>query len=306
MQDTAYAISAVITMLITISIDMMSRLVVAATIRRSPLLSDASPIGGSVNFLGNGVGWVLAVASIGAGAYYFAYGKRRRKLEISALKASLITATARRENNLKVSFNEHHVGDPNIVTIKITNIGPKDIASKDFDAEKPVKIGLGALVVSRLQMHDNEIANFSEISEDSRHLLINPGKIAAGKTYSLRLLVDGDPRFELVDNPLIDTDVINAQSEATREIGRVKKILKALPILLAVLFIPSIGYLVYETFHLGSEDKSLLRDLAHGQPWVIAGFGIVLAGLLVILFFSAYSLIRLNRITSSFRRIVEN
>ncbi|CPU02920.1 Uncharacterised protein [Mycobacteroides abscessus] len=197
-----------------------------------------------MEFLKYGVAWVIALISIGVTVYSFKYNKRRKTLQIDATTAALLTSDVNEREGLRVELDGRTVNDPYILDFHISNIGPKDVASGDFDKEKPLSIFLDAEIVARLQPSgENEEDTFAAVN-GAKDLQVLPGKIAVGERHTIRLLVDGKPNrdFNLANHPLIDTDVVAGVSKRDREFIRML-LIGAVNTLVSLIGIFAVTYL---------------------------------------------------------------
>lgn len=169
-----------------------------------------------MEYLKYGVGWVIGILGAIASYYYFFSNNRRKTLGLQIGSSSLIAINLDAREELEVRFKDRQIVDPYIVILNITNLGSKDITSKDFDADKPLVFHFDASIVARMQASIDNEANMS-FGPDGHSVLLLPAKIAAGTECGARFLVDGIPNFSLEASPLIDTDIVVGQSRRTQE-----------------------------------------------------------------------------------------
>jgi hypothetical protein len=245
------------------------------------------------------IGWLIAIAAIVANAIYFFYNKRRKKLVVNAIGKNLLLARIGSHDQLEVKFNDRLVRNPYIVDFSATNVGPKDIASKDFDADKPLEVHLDTEVIARLQIREDDRAPMLQIGDDSRTLLVTPARLAVGTRYQIRLLVDGSPTFSVDDHPLIDTDVVFGVVERKRES---KKLRRLLWINGAVLTATTVAYvaLLFVAKKIRVVDGSLcfsLHNAAIGSRLAVFLLSFVVVTFLLIAVLSAFIVRRFMKIS---------
>lgn len=223
-----------------------------------------------MEFVKYGVGWIIAIVFGAAGIYYFLYNRRRKKVELNASWSS-ITVTLMRDNDaLKVLFDDVEVGDPFIYALAVTNIGHKDISSKDFDADKPWRVNVGAKVVARLEISDEQPDKAFEIDpDDDRFIQLKPVKIAVGETLRIRVLVDGEPDSDYGDNPLIDTDMVRGFLERARVLKARERFRKITISLSAVGLLSCLLILALPDKSVQKQSpSSIMTFVGPGAPWL--------------------------------------
>ncbi|MBY0440844.1 MAG: hypothetical protein K2Q25_01715 [Mycobacteriaceae bacterium] len=164
------------------------------------------------------IGTLLGVASIVVGIIIYRYSNRRKRLQIHTRVENLFVASVGPKDPLEVRFNGRLVQNPYIVDFAATNIGHKAIASKDFDAEKPLEVGIGAEVIAQMRLPKASSSHLLQVGDDNTSVLVRPEKLAAGAHRHIRLLVAGKPDIIIPeDHPLIDTDVVTSDPKFKRE-----------------------------------------------------------------------------------------
>jgi hypothetical protein len=177
-----------------------------------------------MEFLKYGVGWFIGIVAVIAGAYYFFYNKRPNSLQIETSTKSMIVSGARRHGQLTVAYDGTKVRDPYLVEFAIVNSGHKDITSKDFDAEKPLRLAVGAKAVAPLESSEtsnDQPTALLRLDAEAGEVILGPAKLAVGEVHRLRLLVDGTPYISIIEDPLIDTKIELGESIADRKKSRV-------------------------------------------------------------------------------------
>ena len=86
---------------------------------------------------------LVGLATLAAGYYYYRQANRRNQLRISVVSQSLLgDDPSQLRQVLTVRSNDQMVENPYFVTVSLTNDGPKDIRSTDFENGKPLRIQL--------------------------------------------------------------------------------------------------------------------------------------------------------------------
>jgi hypothetical protein len=76
-------------------------------------------------------GPVIGVAGLGSGGYYFWHANRRNQLRIKVEPQSLLGGNSL--PGLTIRYDDQPVHNPYLVRVSLTNDGPKDIRSTDFE-----------------------------------------------------------------------------------------------------------------------------------------------------------------------------
>ncbi|OLT84040.1 hypothetical protein PXJ67_11880 [Mycobacteroides chelonae] len=248
------------------------------------------------------VSWLIALAALVLGAYYFWSNNRRKTLELDVNLTPLLASKVESRDELEVRFNGLVIRDPIVVDFHIANTGQKDIASKDFDADKPLRVAFNSTIVSQLEVSDAENAPMLTIGSDSRSLLIVPHKIAAGHRYQTRVLVDGQVRLKVADDPLIDTNVVIGDYQRLKEL---KRLVAVMGVSMSLVFLDLAGFL----WMLVNRDRIEVRNIwllgrVPSSPtwaaWVMYSSPVVVAILVVAIL---YVVTRLRRIRADLDRI---
>ncbi len=161
-----------------------------------------------MEFLKYGTGWAIAIVFGLASLYYFRYGKRKKTLMLD-VSAQRLVAHAALSHGLVVSFNNDELREPYLLEFAVKNTGDKDVASKDFDADKPVKIDLGSAVkVVTLIDESLDETRPLQAKAGGRIIEILPSKIAASDEMTIQILLDGRPELSLAENPILDSKIV--------------------------------------------------------------------------------------------------
>ncbi|MFC3891285.1 hypothetical protein ACFOWZ_07335 [Lentzea rhizosphaerae] len=159
---------------------------------------------------------VVAVVAVPIAAWVTRqYGTRRKKLlflfEATSLMPVIKGSAA---DALKITYHDVPVDDPHLLTIRLENIGPSDIASNHFDSDKPVQVRLNSTLYGMLSATQPEHTVGPAMGTADAVIELTPLLFKRKDTWVVELLVSGDPKPELVSS-LVDTDVV-AQTVADR------------------------------------------------------------------------------------------
>jgi hypothetical protein len=136
------------------------------------------------------------------------WGKRRNRLLFEYNSAALIPHRENPTNLLKVTYRDMEVAEPHLVTIRLRNVGPSDIATPHFDDGRPITIRLNAVMYG-LTGGTYPVRNIvsSAVGADGE-LSVGPHLLRRNEEWIFEAVVQGDARPEL-DSPLVDTDVVD-------------------------------------------------------------------------------------------------
>ncbi|MGY3553400.1 hypothetical protein [Williamsia sp. R60] len=251
-----------------------------------------------MEFLKYGIGWLIGIAAAVASAYYFFYNKRLKSLQIESSLKSMIVAGVGHHGQLTVAYDGTKVRDPYFVEVAVVNSGHKDITSKDFDADKPLRISVRAKVVAPLQSSELVDAQPAAMRLDveAGEVVVGPSKLAVGEVHQLRLLVDGYPKIAIVDNPLIDTKIEFGERIKDQKVNR---ILTAAFLGFTLLVVLQISSSLFNNFE--DEMNVVSVDFAGSSrvasPWGAAFWAwantLLVLGILLLLAYAAFGGIRM-------------
>lgn len=153
----------------------------------------------------------LAVAVLAIPATIWAtrrWGARRARVEIN-LEIVPILPTVR-PDTLAVTFVDIPVPDPHLVTFQIRNVGPRDVASADFDGGKHLVVNFSGAFYGVTRARGATVtapAVGARPPKASVHL--GPGLLKRGDAWSFTAVVSGGVPPE-IHSPLVDTDLVQA------------------------------------------------------------------------------------------------
>lgn len=156
----------------------------------------------------------LAVAIVGVGATIFAtrrWGNRRRRILFAWEAAPLLLIGGDRDL-LQVTYRDIPVEDPHLVTVRVANIGPSDIASRHFDADRPLVIRLNCTMYG-LTRNSHPKDTISEAAGAEGIIQLRPLLLRRGEEWVFEAVVKGEPS-PLMVSPIIDADIIEGPSAA--------------------------------------------------------------------------------------------
>jgi hypothetical protein len=170
------------------------------------------------------VGIVVGIVAIITGVLAARrWGNRRRRLMFEFRSAPLIAAgSPDRSGLLKVTFRDIEVPDPHLLTIRLANVGPADIATDRFDAGRPLVIRLNCTMYGlTATSHPDAITSTAVGAEGV--IQLRPQLLCRGEERTIEAVVSGASDPEL-DSPLIDTDIVSGPAyaaELARGLGSV-------------------------------------------------------------------------------------
>jgi hypothetical protein len=151
-------------------------------------------------------GLVIGAGGLGAGYYYFWQGKRRNQLKISFTSQSLLGDDPSVRAKVSVRCDEQPINEPNLVTVSLVCLGPKDIRADDFENGRPLRIQLSGMIAAVLLGIDE-----LSIETTGGEVHIPPGLIPKGKAFTVKVITDGGATGEsssAIVSPLAQTDIV--------------------------------------------------------------------------------------------------
>jgi hypothetical protein len=154
----------------------------------------------------------IIVAVVGIAVSVFAarrWGNRRRKILFSWSSAPLLPP-GHDDGLLEVTYRDFKVKDPHLVTFRVTNVGPSDIASQHFDAGKPLTVVLNCVMYGVTSSSHGHATVSRAIGADGV-IDLRPTLLRRGDEWAVEIVVEGEARPTL-ESSLIDTDVVEGPS----------------------------------------------------------------------------------------------
>jgi hypothetical protein len=162
------------------------------------------------------VGPLLSATAIAFSYYSFVFNKRRKGLDLDAVPSRLIAAGVEpgHDDKLAITYDGKTLTDPYTIDILLANVGQKDITSKDFDADKPLVINMGAEIRAPMRAPAAERGVPLDPDVIGGTIVIKPRLFSIREAHVARILVNGTPTISLSEKVLIDTDI---HTDATLE-----------------------------------------------------------------------------------------
>lgn len=155
-------------------------------------------------------GLLVAVVSIGATILAARrWGNRRKRIAFS-WEAARLLPVGRSERLLEVTFRDIPVTDPHLVTVRVANVGPLDIASKHFDAGRSLVVNLNCMMYGLTHSSHPSGTVTGAIGSDGV-VELRPVLLRRGEEWAVEAVVGGEPKPTL-DSPLVDTDLVEGPS----------------------------------------------------------------------------------------------
>jgi hypothetical protein len=150
------------------------------------------------------VGPALAIIGLVAGFYYFHANRRRTTVRFLVVAQRIISSKAA-HGSLEVAYDGKTIKDPYLINIEILNTGPKDVRSKDFDQDAPLRVEIGVPIIT-LIVDKAAKPNPINVSIDEEAIEIGPALLRKDERHTINAIVDGKPAPEVNAN-LADADV---------------------------------------------------------------------------------------------------
>ncbi|PVB26988.1 hypothetical protein [Mycobacteroides abscessus] len=154
----------------------------------------------------------------------------------------------------------------------------------------------------RLELPGIDQAPMLVVGPESRSFNVTPSKIAAGRHYQLRVLVEGRPQLTIMNNPLIDTDVVIGINRRKQELRR----LRLLPFIgFLLILIQAIGLTLLTVYRnqIQTQHMWLIGDFPIGPPWAMLVIYSIPAGIVISALLITYTSKRLKRIRLAVDRV---
>ena len=154
----------------------------------------------------------VIVAIVGIAVTIFAarrWGNRRRKLLFSYESTSLLPIGAE-HHLLKITYRDIPVKEPHLVTVRVANIGPADIASQHFDAGRSAVVRLNCTMYG-LTRNSHPQYTVSRAIGAEGVIELRPLLLHRGEEWVVEAVTQGDAS-PTIESPFIDTDVVEGPS----------------------------------------------------------------------------------------------
>ena len=173
------------------------------------------------------VGSVIALVAIGVGIWAARkWGTRRGKLLLAYTVTDLMPAGGRRDG-FGFTYRDIPVDDPQLVTLRLRNIGPHDITRDVFDQGGALQVSLDATFMGLLRATSTAGATpllaMGAIGTKNAEIGFMPGLLPRKAEWTAEFLVEGKAS-PMVRGRLINTDIDQGESNSMkvlREVARV-------------------------------------------------------------------------------------
>lgn len=133
--------------------------------------------------------------------------KRRLTYSLTDDTPLLATTTALARADVEVVYQGQRLDAPRVVSVRLVSQGRRDIASDDFDQERPLAIDLGVPIVKRLATESAPEIPESAIRVEGSKLMFGPCLIRKRQVMSFAFLVDGGRPQLSHEDYLLNVDV---------------------------------------------------------------------------------------------------
>jgi len=173
---------------------------------------------------GIAVGGVIGIAAICCGIWAARrWGTRRGKLLLAFSVTDLMPSEAPHED-LGFTYKGLPVRDPQLVKLRLKNVGPHDITRDKFDQDKPLFVGLDATFMGLLRTASTsgvapQMA-MGAIGTENAEIGFMPGHLPKGAEWTAELIVEGKSSPH-IRGLLIDTDIEEGESSSLKVLREV-------------------------------------------------------------------------------------
>jgi hypothetical protein len=111
---------------------------------------------------------------------------------------------------LKVEYRDIPVPDPHLLSLRLQNVGPRDIASSSFDAGRPVTIKTNCKFYGFVSLSHPKRTVGRAIGSDGV-IDIMPMLLKTAEAWEVSAIISGKPAIE-IDAPLVDVNVLDKKT----------------------------------------------------------------------------------------------
>lgn len=154
------------------------------------------------------------------------WGNRRRRL-LFAVEAVPLLPPGKPDGLLQVTYRDFPVNDPHLVTARLRNVGPSDIATAHFDGGRPLILRLNCKLYGVTRSSHPQSTTLPAVGAQG-DLKFVPQLMRRGEEWAIEAVVEGEPE-PVLDSPLIDTDVIEGPSYLQQAIETLSGVVLNLP-----------------------------------------------------------------------------
>ena len=155
---------------------------------------------------------VVAVIAIAAGIWAARrYGNRRGVVLFTYDSTQLIPDLPfSAKDLLKVEYRDIPVDNPHLLNLRLQNVGPRDIASDNFDAGRPVTIKTNCKFYGFVNLsHPKQTVGRAMGSDGEIDFM--PTLMKKAEVWEASAIISGAPKIE-IDAPLIDVNVLDRKT----------------------------------------------------------------------------------------------
>jgi hypothetical protein len=158
------------------------------------------------------VGIVIALIAIAVGIWAARkYGTRRGVVLFTCNSTQLIPdLPSSAKDLLKVEYRDFPVPDPHLVNLRLQNVGPRDIASSNFDAGRPITIKTNCKFYGFVSISHPKRTVGRAIGSDGV-IDIEPMLLKTAETWEISAIISGRPTIE-IDAPLVDVNILDRKA----------------------------------------------------------------------------------------------
>lgn len=165
------------------------------------------------------VGGVLTIGAIAFGIWAARrWGTRRGKL-LLAYNVTALMPSGEPHKDLGFTYKGFPLRDPQLVTLRLKNVGPHDITRDHFDQDTPLWVGLEATFMGLLRtastIGPSPRVTMWAIGTENAEIGFNPGHLPKNAEWTVELLTEGDAAPEM-RGLLINTDIEEGESSSSK------------------------------------------------------------------------------------------
>jgi hypothetical protein len=154
------------------------------------------------------------------------WGERRARLLFTYRTVPLLPE-GDKHGLVKVTYRDFEVPSPHLVTLRLRNVGPRDIPSDRFDLKRPLAVDLHSTmygIVNTSPAKDRGDVRTVALGTENGYVSFMPALLRRNQEWTVEVLVAGEPRPQLTSS-LIDTDVVEAQAESATALAEFSRAL---------------------------------------------------------------------------------
>lgn len=148
-------------------------------------------------WLGEQVGNILGVAGLVTGFIFWWISRRPKRFGWQVLNHTPIISHSARWLPLKVVYDGQDVDSPNLIMVRVGNVGKAEIRGHDFDG--PVRIDFKEGRILAVGVNDTSVPDISpDLEQAPNSVAFTPSLLNAGEWIDLQFVTDGPPEMPAI------------------------------------------------------------------------------------------------------------